>query len=124
MLLRLAADLLALTHLGFVIFVIFGSLLVWRRPRLLWLHLPAVAWGFFIEISGWICPLTPWENDLRRRAGQEGYPGGFVEYYLLPILYPGGLTREIQILLGTAVLALNLVVYGLLLYRGSLRSGS
>ncbi len=94
-----------------------GGLLVLRWPRLAWLHVPCFAWGALISLAGWICPLTPLENDLRRRAGEDGYAGSFVEHYILPILYPGALTREIQVGLGVAVLLVNGAVYAVLLRR-------
>ena len=113
----LLADSLVLIHLGFVLFVVLGGLLVLRWPRLAWLHLPAAAWGAWIEVSGWICPLTPLENHLRRLAGEAGYRGGFIEHYLLHVLYPEGLTRQDQLVLSAIVVAVNLVAYGLLLWR-------
>lgn len=118
---RLAADLVALTHFGFVLFVVFGGLLALRWRRMIWLHLPAAVWGAWIEFAGWICPLTPLENRLRALAGDAGYRGGFVEHYLLPVLYPTGLTREVQIALGLAVVLVNLAVYGWLVKRRSHR---
>lgn len=111
MLYRVLADVVVFVHLLFVLFVVLGGLAVIRWPRLAWLHLPAAAWGALIELAGWICPLTPFENLLRRRAGQAGYDGGFVEHDLLPALYPDELTRSHQILLGGLVLALNLAFY-------------
>jgi len=105
------ADLLLLLHGAFVLFVIGGGLLVLRWPRLKWVHLPAALWGAGIEFSGLICPLTPLENRLLGLGGRAGYQGGFIEHYVTAALYPGGLTRQTQIVLGTAVLALNLVVY-------------
>lgn len=108
---RALADLVVVLHLGFVLFVVLGGLLVLRYPRLAWAHLPCAAWGALIEFAGWICPLTPLENWLRRQGGGAGYAGGFVERYLLPILYPGHLTRGIQIALGIAVVAVNVLVY-------------
>ncbi len=117
MLFRGLADGVAVLHFGFVIFVAAGGLLVLRRPRLAWLHLPAAAWGVGIELAGGVCPLTPLENWLRVRAGQAGYPGGFIEHYLLPVLYPAALTRSTQIWLGLAALALNLAIYGFLVAR-------
>ncbi len=114
---RALADLVVVVHVAFVAFVVLGGLLVLRRPRLAWLHLPAAAWGVMIEFAGWVCPLTPLENAFRMRGGDAGYSGGFIEHYLLPVLYPSGLTRGIQLVLGTIVLALNLAVYGLLLAR-------
>jgi hypothetical protein len=114
---RLAADLVVVAHLLFVGFVVGGGLLVWRWPRLGWIQIPAAAWGALIELAGWICPLTPLENALRARAGQVGYSGGFVEHYVLPVVYPAGLTREVQIVLGAGVILLNVVAYGVLLGR-------
>ena len=115
--LRLAADAVALFHLAFVLFVAFGGLLVYRWPRLVWLHLPAAGWGALVEFTGWICPLTPLENHLRRAVGEAGYAGGFIDHYLWPLLYPAGLTREGQWALGAGVLILNGAVYGVLLAR-------
>lgn len=117
MIYSLAADLLVLLHLAFVGFVIAGGLLLIRWWPLVFLHLPAVVWGALLEFNGWVCPLTPWEQQLRRAAGESGYQNGFVEHYLLPALYPAGLTRELQILLGVCVVILNLLVYGWLLWR-------
>jgi hypothetical protein len=108
---RLAADALVLLHLAFIVFVVLGGLLAARRPRLSWLHLPAAAWGAWIEASGAICPLTPWENRLRQAAGESGYPGGFVEHYLIPLVYPPGLDTANQRWLALAVVLLNLAIY-------------
>ena len=117
MLVSLAADLVASLHFAFVVFVVLGGLLVLRWPRLAWLHLPAVAWGASIELLGWICPLTPLENRLRHEAGLAGYEGGFVEHYLLPMLYPASLSRSVQVILGLSVLLINAVLYGSILRR-------
>ncbi len=111
MLSRIAADAVVALHLGFILFVVAGGILTWRWPRVAWLHLPAALWGCLIEFSGWICPLTPLENHWRVLAGQQGYRGGFVEHYIIPIVYPAQLTRGIQILLGAAVLLLNVAAY-------------
>ena len=111
MLYRPLADLVALTHLGFIIFVLFGGLLALRWRWVPWVHIPAVAWGAAIEFFGWFCPLTPLENSLRRASGSGGYSGGFVERYLMPIIYPAELTGELQLFLGCGVVFLNLVVY-------------
>ena len=115
--LRLAADVVALFHLVFVLFVVSGGLLVWRWPRLAWLHLPAVTWGALIEFAGWLCPLTPLENHLRQAVGEAGYAGGFIDHYLWSLLYPAGLTREGQWALGAGVLVFNVAVYGILWVR-------
>ena len=114
---RLLADLVVLVHLAFVVFVVLGGLLVLWRPKLAWLHVPAAVWGVAVELGGWVCPLTPLENWLRRSAGLAAYEGGFVERYLLPVLYPGDLTRGVQTALGLGVFALNLAVYGWLWHR-------
>ena len=111
------ADLILCIHAGFVLFVIFGGLLVLRWRWIAWLHLPAAVWGAVVEFTGWICPLTPLENWLREQAGETGYRSDFVAYYLLPVLYPDDLTRDVQLMLGTAVLAINISVYGWLWRR-------
>jgi hypothetical protein len=108
----LLADAVLFLHLAFVLFVLFGGLLALKWRSAIWFHLPAAAWGAFIEFSGWICPLTPLENWLRRQGGETGYPGDFLSQYLLAILYPEALTPQIQIVLGTVVLAANLTIYG------------
>ncbi|WP_295644825.1 DUF2784 domain-containing protein [uncultured Methylibium sp.] len=105
------ADAVLLLHAGFIAFVVAGGLLGLRWPRALLFHLPAWLWGAYVELSGSLCPLTPLENRLRAEAGQRGYEAGFVEHWLLPLIYPVGLTREWQWLLGAGVIAVNLVVY-------------
>jgi hypothetical protein len=114
---RLLAGAVVVLHLGFVLFVAAGGLLVWRWRRLAWAHLPALAWGVWIELSGGICPLTPLENELRRLGGEASYSGDFVGHYLLPVLYPEGLDRGIQAALAAGVLALNAAVYWRVLRR-------
>jgi hypothetical protein len=114
---RLLADLVLAFHAAFVAFVMLGGLLVLRWPRLAWVHLPVVAWGAGIELSGGICPLTPLENHWRLLAGQQGYPGGFVEHYVLPLLYPEGLTRTAQFVLAAVVLGVNVSIYAWALRR-------
>jgi uncharacterized protein DUF2784 len=113
----LLADLVVVAHFAFVLFVVLGGLLVLRWPGLAYVHLPTAAWGALIEFGGWICPLTPLEHWLRKQAGGGVYSGGFIEHYILPLLYPSALTRNIQILLGVSVLAVNLFIYWLLLRR-------
>jgi len=108
---RFLADGVALSHFAFIVFVLFGGLLALRWRWVPWIHLPAAAWGASIEFWGWICPLTPLENFLRRAGGSGGYSGGFIERYLLPIIYPTQLTREIQLLLGCSLVLLNIVIY-------------
>jgi hypothetical protein len=120
---RALADLVLLSHLAFVLFVVLGGLLVLRRPKLAWLHLPCAAWGVLIEFAGWICPLTPWEVSLRLRGGEAGYAGGFIAHYVTAVLYPAGLTRGVQVLLGSFALVLNLAIYGWVLARRRRRRG-
>lgn len=112
MLYRILADFLVLFHLAFVFFVALGGLLVLRWRGWAWVHLPAAAWGALIEFAGWICPVTPLEIRFRVLGGEAGYPGGFVEHYLVPLLYPGALTRLHQIVLGLLVVGVNLTIYG------------
>ena len=111
MLYRLLADFVAVTHLLFIFFVLFGGVLAFRWRRLPWIHLPAAAWGVAVELFGWFCPLTPLENVLRRASGSAGYAGGFIERYIVPVIYPAELTRELQIGLGVGLIALNAVIY-------------
>jgi len=115
--LAVAADAVVVFHLLFILFALLGGLLVWRWRSLVWLHVPAAMWGVLVELMHWPCPLTPLEQSLRQAAGQAGYSGGFVEHYLLPIIYPAGLTPQIQIGLGLFVLLLNTLIYGGLLWQ-------
>jgi len=121
---RIAADAVLALHAAFVLFVGLGSLLVLRWPRLAWLHLPAVIWAALLEFNGWFCPLTPLEVGLRRRAGEAGYAGGFVEHYLLAAIYPDGLTPQIQAVLGAVVIGINVAGYALLWRRWRARRAS
>jgi len=118
-----AAMLVLALHMAFVLFVVFGAFLVLRLPRLLLLHLPAVGWGVYIELSGRGCPLTTLENLLRLRAGLAGVDGSFVEYYMLSMLYPDGLTRNLQFVLAALVAAVNLALYARLWRDASVRKG-
>lgn len=111
MLYRIAADGLVLFHLLFILFVLFGGLLVLKWRPLIWWHLPAAMWGVIVEVFHLTCPLTYWENLMREAAGQTVYGGGFIEHYVLPVIYPAGLTPTIQLALGSVVLAINVVVY-------------
>jgi hypothetical protein len=118
---RTAADAVLVVHFAFIIFVLLGGLAVLRWPRLAWLHVPAALWGVLIEFGGWICPLTPLENHLRERGGQGGYAGGFIDHYVTSLIYPDGLTRPTQVVIGSIVLALNAYVYWRLWRRRTLR---
>lgn len=111
------ADAVLLAHLAFILFVVFGALLVRRFPRLAWLHLPAAIWGALIEFTGGVCPLTPLENHLRRLGGEAGYHGGFIEHYLMPVIYPESLTRELQVAVGIVVVVINIAAYALIYRR-------
>jgi hypothetical protein len=114
---RFLADLVVLFHFAFVLLVVLGGLLVLRWPRFAWVQIPVALWGVVIEWAGFICPLTPLENWLRARGGAAGYSGGFVDHYLLAVLYPAGLTRNQQLVLGVIVLVINGGAYALLLAR-------
>lgn len=108
---RLLADATVALHAAFIVFVVGGGFLVWRDARWALLHLPAVAWVAWLEFTGAICPLTPLENALRARAGGDGYAGGFIDHYLVPVIYPAGLTPGIQVALGAALLVGNAWLY-------------
>lgn len=108
---RFLAEATVALHFAFIVFVVLGGLLVVRDFRWAWAHLPAVAWVAWLEFTGAICPLTPLENHFRARAGEAGYAGGFIDHYLVPVIYPAGLTPRIQVGLGVAVVLLNVVVY-------------
>jgi hypothetical protein len=114
---RLLADLTVLVHGAFVVFVVLGGLLVVWKPRLAWAHLPAAVWGAWVEFGGKICPLTPLENHLRHLAGERGYSRGFIEHYLIPLMYPEGLTRDTQLVLGVLLVVINLAAYGFVVAR-------
>ena len=114
---RLFADAIVGVHLAFIAFVVTGGLLALRHRGWALLHLPAAAWGAWTEFTGTICPLTPLENALRRQAGEVGYAGGFVEHYLVPLIYPEALTPRVQVVLGLAVVGVNGVVYALAWWR-------
>ncbi len=107
----LLADLVLIVHRAFVVFVLCGGLLMLRWRWIAWLHLPAAVWGAVVEFTGWICPLTPLENWLRAQGGETSYRSDFITQYLLPVLYPGDLARDLQLLLGTGVVVLNAAVY-------------
>ena len=112
---QLLADLLVVLHLAFAAFVVFGGFLAWKWRRAIFFHLPALAWGFWVEISGQVCPLTPLEIHLRRLAGEAGYQGGFLEHYLVALLYPPWLTQPAQWVLAALLLVINVTAYGALL---------
>lgn len=106
----MTADLIVLSHFTFILFVMFGGLLIKKWRGFIYLHLPAVAWGAAVEFFGWVCPLTTWENLFRRQSSEE-YSIGFVEHYIFPLIYPELLTRDIQIVFGIGVILLNLFIY-------------
>jgi hypothetical protein len=113
----MAADLVVVLHFLFVLFIIFCGLLVLRWPKVAYVHLPVAVYGVLIELVGWVCPLTPLEKRLRENAGQQGYEGGFVEHYILPVLYPAELTRGIQLVLGLLVIGVNVAIYWVIASR-------
>jgi len=118
---RLLADAVLVLHLVFILFVVLGGFLVLRRPRLAWLHVPVFLWGAAIEFGGWICPLTPIEKRLRELGGEGAYAGGFIEHYVTALIYPEGLTRSLQLLIGAGVLAINAAIYLRLWQRSRVR---
>ncbi|HET9947801.1 MAG TPA: DUF2784 domain-containing protein [Longimicrobiales bacterium] len=111
------ATLVALGHFAFILFVMLGGLLVARWPKVAWIHVPCFVWGGWIEVSGGICPLTPLENALRRAAGDAPYLGSFIEHYLLGVIYPTGLTREVQLALAAGLVLLNVAIYAWVIRR-------
>ena len=113
MMYRLLADAVVLIHLCFVLFVILGGFLLRRWPALIYAHVPAAIWGVLIEFAGWVCPLTPLENWLRIRGGEQGYQGDFIDHYILPVMYPHGLTRNTQVILGVVAFAVNALAYAM-----------
>lgn len=123
MIYRLLADAVVVLHGLFVAFVVAGGLLSLRWPRAAWVHLPCATYGVLVEVFGWICPLTPLENSLRRLAGETGYPGGFVERYLVPLIYPEPFPRWMALALGGAVLAANVAAYAAVLVKARRRKG-
>ena len=120
----MGADIIVALHFLFVAFVVLGGLLALRWPRIAWLHVPAVIWGALVEFTGWICPLTPLENRLRRASGESGYQGDFIAHYILPVLYPNGLTRRDQLVLGGVALGINLLIYTLAVMRHRRRTAN
>lgn len=115
----LLADALVILHFAFILFVVFGAFTTYRWPKMAWAHIPCGLWGVWIELTGGICPLTPLEVRFRRMGGGDGYTGGFIAHYLEPIIYPSGLTRTHQLILGGLVVVINLSAYGFLLWRRS-----
>jgi Protein of Unknown function (DUF2784) len=117
MVFRILADATVILHFGFVLFVVLGGVLVVRWPRIAWVHLPAAGWGAWVEFAGWVCPLTPLENWFRQQGGGPAYTVSFIEHYLVPILYPSSLSRELQWGLGGLVFFVNATVYLLVFHR-------
>ncbi|HVN72632.1 MAG TPA: DUF2784 domain-containing protein [Desulfomonilia bacterium] len=114
---QILADGVVLLHLGFIIFVIFGGIFIVFQSKVLWFHIPCVIWGILVELIGFICPLTPLENYMRIHAGRSPYSGDFVIHYIEPVIYPEGLTRELQIVMGLLVILFNFFIYGWLILR-------
>ncbi len=108
---HLAADVVVVVHLATIVFMVLGGFLAWRWRWVVGIHLPVMVWGVAVSVFGWRCPLTPLELTLRDSAGQAGYDGGFIDHYIVPVIYPSGLTPAIQVGLGVALLAINAVAY-------------
>lgn len=117
MILKIVADAIVLVHLMFIIFVVTGGLFVLKWPKTAWLHIPAAIWGALIDCAGWVCPLTYVENSLRFAGGKTAYPSEFINHYVLPVIYPAGLTRNIQFVMGCIVIVLNVLIYGVLIVK-------
>ena len=117
MIYRIAADFVLVTHFAFIVLVVAGGLVVFRYAWFAWIHIPAASWGAFVELTGRICPLTTLENVLRIRAGQEGYVDSFIDHYIVPVIYPAGLTRHVQLMLAGLVVAANIAIYATILLR-------
>jgi hypothetical protein len=117
MIYSILAELVVFVHFLFIVFAVSGAILALKWRWIIYVHLLCAAWASLIMMVGWICPLTPLENSLRRSAGEAGYTEGFIDHYLMPIIYPAGLTREIQIWLGVGVVLVNVLLYGFVLYR-------
>jgi hypothetical protein len=117
MIYSILAELVVFVHFLFIVFAVSGAILALKWRWIIYVHLLCAAWASLIMMVGWICPLTPLENSLRRSAGEAGYTDGFIDHYLMPIIYPAGLTREIQIWLGVGVVLINLLLYGFVFYR-------
>ncbi len=117
MIYRIAADFVLVTHFAFIVLVVAGGLVVFRYAWFAWIHIPAASWGAFVELTGRICPLTILENVLRIRAGQEGYVDSFIDHYIVPVIYPAGLTRHVQLMLAGLVVAANVTIYATILMR-------
>lgn len=117
MLYKVLADLVLILHLFFIVFMLLGGLFILWRRWIVWLHIPAAVWAVVLEFLGLICPLTPLENSLRKASGDAGYSGGFIEHYLIPLIYPSSLTRELQVILGAIAICVNIAIYGFVIYR-------
>lgn len=117
MIYQIAAEGVLAIHFGFVLFVVFGGIGVRWRPRLAWVHVPLFAWGSIVNLASWVCPLTPIENAFRRLAGESGYAGSFLEEYIVSLVYPGGMTRDLELLAGLSLPAWNLLVYAWVWWR-------
>ena len=111
MLFALGADFLVLVHLGFIVFVLLGGFMLLKWRWLIFVHLPALIWAVLLEFQGWICPLTPVEQTLRQMGGQQGYEGGFIQHYILPVIYPPALQQDIQFILGVLLILINVIIY-------------
>jgi hypothetical protein len=117
MIFRIAADAVLLLHLAFILFVVLGGYWVMRRPWIALIHIPAAFWGAFVELAGWFCPLTDLENYFLHRAGLSGYADSFIGHYLTVLIYPEGLTRNVQLILGAGVILVNILIYGIIICR-------
>lgn len=121
---RVCADIVLLVHFAFIIFAVLGGFLVLWKRRAAWIHIPVVLWSSLVNLASWVCPLTPIENSFRAKAGQSGYPGGFIRHYIEPVVYPAGMPRDMELIAGISVLVWNAVIYAIVLMRWRRRSDS
>lgn len=112
---KILADFILIFHLLFILFVLLGGLLAFKKPKVIWLHIPVFIWGVLISIFRWVCPLTPLETYLRLNAGQEGYEGGFISHYIIPIIYPDDFGPVMGMYYAIIVIACNVIIYSLLI---------
>ena len=117
MIARLLADMVLLLHVAFILFALSGGLIILWKRWVIWIHLPVLLWASVVNLAGWTCPLTPLENALRALAGQVGYEGGFVEHYVVPLVYPDVMFRDLEMVSGLAVLACNVLTYAFVIHR-------
>jgi hypothetical protein len=119
---KIFADVVLLAHFAFIVFALFGGAIVFFKRRAAWFHIPAVMWSAAVNFASWICPLTPLENSFRAKAGQAGFEGGFIQHYIEPLVYPGGMPRKMELIAGVSVLVWNVLMYLIVIHWGRRRN--